>query len=134
MRPQALEVAIAFARGFAPDHGFQQLLIEWLEQLQPMLALPLHDWRHLSQAQLLLAVPGKQAAAPGKAGLEGQRVETVLARGADLYQLLPLAQPPHYFATLHCLSMQTGKLIMEHHVQNEFGVAQIVLLPPTSPA
>src|ERR1700730_8213994 len=30
--------------------------------------------------------------------------------------------------------MQTGKLIMEHQIQNEFGVAPIVLLPPTSPA
>src|SRR5207237_10786465 len=30
--------------------------------------------------------------------------------------------------------MQTRKLIMEHQIQNEFGVAPIVLLPPTSPA
>src|SRR6185436_10495153 len=30
--------------------------------------------------------------------------------------------------------MQTGKLIVEHQLQNEFGVAPIVLLPPTSPA
>src|SRR5882757_4197561 len=30
--------------------------------------------------------------------------------------------------------MQTGKLIVEHEIQNEFGVAPIVLLPPTSPA
>src|SRR5712692_9787094 len=30
--------------------------------------------------------------------------------------------------------MQTRKLIMEHQMQNEFGVAPIVLLPPTSPA
>src|SRR6266542_575037 len=28
--------------------------------------------------------------------------------------------------------MQTGKLIMEHYIQNESGVAPIVLLPPTS--
>src|SRR5207249_7577316 len=36
--------------------------------------------------------------------------------------------------TLHYRPMQTGKLIMEHQIQNEFGVAPIVLLPPTSPA
>src|SRR6266446_4739693 len=30
--------------------------------------------------------------------------------------------------------MQPRKLIMEHQLQNEFGVAPIVLLPPTSPA
>src|SRR5712691_8533261 len=29
--------------------------------------------------------------------------------------------------------MQTRKLIVEHQIQNEFGVAPIVLLPPTSP-
>src|SRR5205823_6157505 len=28
----------------------------------------------------------------------------------------------------------TGKLIVEHQIQNEFGVAPIVLLPPASPA
>src|SRR5437870_12882855 len=35
-------------------------------------------------------------------------------------------------STLHRRSMQTGKLIMEHQIPNEFGVAPIVLLPPTS--
>src|SRR5258706_7072842 len=30
--------------------------------------------------------------------------------------------------------MQTRKLIVEHEIQNEFGVAPIVLLPPAGPA
>src|SRR6266496_1070499 len=134
MRAQAADADIAFALRLEPSHGLQQLLIERLEQLQPVFALPLHDRRHLSCAQLLLTVFGKQAAALGQAGLQSQCLQAVLAHGADFDQLLPIAQHAQYFATLHCRSMQTGKLIMEHQIQNEFGVAPIVLLPPTSPA
>jgi hypothetical protein len=66
--------------------------------------------------------------------LQRQGLQTVFAHGAHLDQLLPLAQHPQYFATLQCRSMQTGKLIVEQQLQNEFGVAPIVLLPPPSPA
>ena len=34
MSPQALDADIVFALRFEPDHGFQQLLVEWLQQLR----------------------------------------------------------------------------------------------------
>src|SRR5205807_9703097 len=76
---------------------------------------------------------GKQPAAC-QAGLQRDCLQAVFTHGAHLDQLLPVTQHAQYFATLHCRPMQTRKLIMEHQIQNEFGVAPIVLLPPTSPA
>src|SRR6266566_6568903 len=134
MRTQAGDTNITFALRLEPHHGLQQLLIEWLHQLQPVFALPVHDRGHLSGAELLLTIFGKQAAALGQTGLQRDCLQAVLAHGANLDQLLPVTQHPQHFATLHCRPMQTGKLIVEHQIQNEFGVAPIVLLPPTSPA
>src|SRR5436190_16567034 len=134
MRAQAHDPNIAFALSLEPHHGLEQLLIERLHQLPPVFALPVHDRRHLRRAELLLTLFSKQPAALGQAGLQGDGLQAVLAHGANLDQLLPVAQHPQHFATLHCRPMQTGKLIMEHQLQNEFGVAPIVLLPPTSPA
>src|SRR5216684_3258975 len=134
MGAQASDTGIAFALGFKPPHGLQQLLIERLHQLQPMFTLPLHDRRHLRGAQFLLSGFGKQAAALGQTGLQRDCLQAVFTHGAHLDQLLPVTQHAQYFATLHCRPMQTRKLIVEHQIQNEFGVAPIVLLPPTSSA
>src|SRR5205814_3202271 len=134
MSAQTQDTNIAFALSLEPHHGLEQLLIEWLHQLQPVFALPVHDRGHLSRAELLLTLFGKQAAASGQTGLQRDCLQAVLAHGANLDQLLSVAQHAQHFATLHCRPMQTGKLIMEHQLQNEFGVAPIVLLPPTSPA
>jgi hypothetical protein len=46
--------------------------------------------------------------------LQRQGLQTVFAHGAHLDQFVPVAQHPHYFATLQGWSMQTGKLIMKH--------------------
>jgi len=66
--------------------------------------------------------------------LQRQRLQTVLAHGAEFGQLLPVTQHSQYFPTLNRRSMQTRKLIIKHQIQNEFSVAPIVLLPPTSAA
>src|SRR5258708_33462147 len=134
MGAQASDTGIAFALRLEPPHGLQQLLIERLHQLQPVFALPVHDRRHLSPGKLQLTVFGKKATAFGQASLQCDSLQAVFTHRADLDQLLPVAQHPQYFATLHCRPMQTGKLIVKHELQNEFGVAPIVLLPPTSPA
>src|SRR6266852_5194011 len=134
MRAQTRDTNITFALSLEPHHGLQQLLIERLHQLQPMFALPMHDRSHLSGAQFLLSGFAKQAAALGQTGLQRDCLQAVLTHGAHLDQLLPVTQHAQYFATLHCRPMQTRKLMMEHQIQNEFGVAPIVLLPPTSPA
>src|SRR5258708_6351077 len=134
MGAQASDTGIAFALRLEPPHGLQQLLIERLHQLQPVFALPVHDRRHLSPGKLQLTVFGKEATAFGQASLQCDSLQAVFTHRADLDQLLPVAQHPQYFATLHCRPMQTGKLIVKHELQNEFGVAPIVLLPPTSPA
>src|SRR5229473_6242564 len=134
MGAQASDADIIFALSLEPHHGLQQLLIERRHQLQPMFALPLHDRGHLSGAQFLLAGFGKQAATLRQAGLQRDCLQAVFTHGANLDQLLSIAQHAQHFPTLYRPSMQTRKLIVEHQIQNEFGVAPIVLLPPTSPA
>ena len=89
MSPQPCNADITFALGLEPDHGFQQLLIERLQQLQPVFALPLHGRGHLSCAQLLLTVFGKEATPLGQTGLQRQCLQAILAHSADLDQLLP---------------------------------------------
>src|SRR5882724_3399325 len=88
-------------------------------------------WRGFELLQSGLA---KQPATFGQTRLQGDRLQAVLAHRAHLDQLLPVTQHAQYFATLHCRSMQTGKLIVEHQIPNEFGIAPITLLPPTSTA
>src|SRR4029077_4493544 len=88
----------------------------------------------LSRAEFLLSGFGKQPAALGQPGLERDCLQAVLAHGANLDQLLPVTQHAQDFSTLHGRPVEPRKLIVEHEIQNEFGVAPIVLLPPTSPA
>ena len=62
MRPQTADANVTLALLFEPEHGFDQSLIEWLEQLQPLLALPLHRRSHRRGTQLLLSGFAKQVA------------------------------------------------------------------------
>src|SRR5256885_3787112 len=133
MGTQPSDADITFALSLEPHHGLEQLLIERLHQLHPVFALPVHDRGHLRRTELPLTVFSKQPATLGQAGLQGDGLQAVLAHGANLDQLLSVTQHAQHFATLPGPSMQTGKLIVEHQIQNEFGVAPIVLLPPTSP-
>jgi hypothetical protein len=47
--------------------------------------------------------------------LQRDRLQTVFSHGAQLDQLLPIAQQAQYFATLRCWSMQTRKLFVDHN-------------------
>src|SRR5204862_3237158 len=88
MGAQASNADIALALGLEPPHGLQQLLIEWLHQLPPMFAFPVHDRRHLRRAGWLLTLFSKQPAALGQARLQSDGLQTVFAHGPDLDQLL----------------------------------------------
>ena len=65
MSPQALDADIVFAVRFEPAHCFQQLLVEWLQQGEPVVALPLQHWRHHGRLELLLAGAAEQLLAFG---------------------------------------------------------------------
>src|ERR1044072_6929606 len=131
MRPQPGNACIVLALRLEPDHGFQYLLVQGLEQFEPMLALPLQHRRECRRAELFLAGGREQLRAFGQARLQGDRLEAVFSHRPQLDQLLPVAQHAQHFATGEGWSMQPGKLIVDHQIPNEFGIAAVVLLAPT---
>src|SRR6185295_2202415 len=92
----------------------------------------MQDGRERRRSELLLAGAAEQLFAFAQARLQGDRLQAVFRHGAQLDQLLSVTEHAQHFTTRYGWSMQTRKLLVGHQLPNEFGVAPIILLPPTS--
>jgi hypothetical protein len=78
---------------------------------------------------LLPAVPSEQLGPQAQTSIDGQRMQAIDDHRPQFHQLVPVPQLSEYFPTFLRVAKQRRKLIMHHQLQDQVGIAPIVLLP-----